>query len=90
MDEIDEESFTKRFQHSSEKELEAILIKFGRASPQGRIAYNILTERRRELWRSARIIAWATVVTAGATVLTAAAALIAIYFQYCQTQTATQ
>jgi hypothetical protein len=42
----------------------------------------ILKERRQELRRSARIIAWATVVTAAATFAAALAAWTAIFFQY--------
>ena len=55
---------------------------------EGFFAAEILTEREREIRRSARIIAWATVWIAVATVAAALAAWIAIYFQYSQTRSA--
>jgi hypothetical protein len=89
---MDEETLKKkealrtRFQYSSEKELEAVIAKFGLGSLEGQTVNNVLTDRRRELRRSARIIAWATVVTAIATVAAALAAWTAIWFQYGQTR----
>lgn len=77
-----EQQLRERFEHASEKELEALLLKGGL---ERFVAQGILTERRRELRRSARIIAWATVVTAIATVVAALAAWTAIFFQFWHT-----
>jgi hypothetical protein len=84
----DEEQYRKQYQYASEEELEGVKKRLGAGSLLGQIANQILRERRRELSRSARIIAWATIVTAAATVAAALAAWTAIYFQYGQTHTA--
>jgi hypothetical protein len=80
-----EESLRKRFRYDPEERLERITSTHGAGSPEGKIAREILIERRRELSRSARIIAWAAVVTAFATFAAALAAWTAIYFQYAHT-----
>jgi hypothetical protein len=77
----DEESLKKRYRYSSEKELEGLMKMPGVGSPAGKVALGILKERGQELRRSARIIAWATVVTAIATIAAALAAWTAIWFQ---------
>jgi hypothetical protein len=75
------EALRERFRYSSQAELEALKA---RGSLEGHVASSILKERQRELSRSARIIAWATVATAIATVAAALAAWTAI-FQYGRT-----
>jgi len=78
-DDINKEALRKQFEDASEAELEAALKKPRAVS---NIAQDVLRERRLELRRSARIIAWATVVTAIATAAAALAAWTAIFFQY--------
>jgi hypothetical protein len=80
------DAFRKEHLHSLDSELQD--LKNQNDYLEGFFAAEILTERGREIRRSARIIAWATVMTAGATVAAALAAWIAIYFQYCQTHNA--
>ena len=87
MDE-EEAKLRKRFEYASETELEAAIRMHGAGSPAGRIAYNIVRERGRELRHFARIIAWATVVTAAATVAAALAAWTAVCFQFGHPQAA--
>ena len=58
----------------------------GVASLEGRVAASILTERRRELGRSARIIAFAAVTAAAASILTALATWALVWFGYLQTR----
>jgi hypothetical protein len=84
----DEEKLKERYQYESEAKLENIISREGKNSLEGRVATSILTERRRELRNSARIIAWATVVTAIATVAAALAAWTAVCFQFGRPQTA--
>jgi len=84
----DETRLRERFERSSEWELERIKTIHGVDSPEGRITDQILVERRQELRRSARIIAWASIATAVATAAAALAAWTAIFFQYGQTHTA--
>ena len=84
----DETQLRERFEQSSNSELERIKTIHGVGSREGRVANQILVERRQELRRSARIIAWATVVTAGASVAAAFAGWTAIFFQHHQIHTA--
>jgi hypothetical protein len=72
----------KQYQHSLDSELQDLK---NQNDLEGLVATEILTERGREIRRSAGIIAWATVVTAIATVAAALAAWMAIYFQYWHT-----
>jgi hypothetical protein len=73
------DAFRKEHLHSLDSELQDLK---NQNDLEGFFANEILTERGREIRRSARIIARATVVTAIATVVAALAAWMAIYFQY--------
>jgi hypothetical protein len=73
------DAFRKEHLHSLDSELQE--RKNRNDDVEGFFANEILTIRR-----SARIIAWATVVTAIATAAAAVAAWMAIYFQYGHTQ----
>jgi len=78
----------RRFQTESDEYLDRVVLTRGLGSDQGRIANSILTQRRIELRRSARIIAWATVVIAVAAVAAAIAAWTAVVFSLHQLHTA--
>jgi hypothetical protein len=73
------DEFRKKYLHSLDSELED--LKNQNDDLEEFFATEILTERGREIRRSARIIAWATVVTAIATVAAALAAWIAVCFR---------
>lgn len=81
MDANEKRELRKRFKHAPEAELQAALTQRREVS---NIAKAILTKRQRESRRSARIITWATVVTAIAT----AAAALATWIIVCRPQTA--
>ena len=72
-------AFRKEHLHSLDSELQDLK---SQNDLDGFLANEILTDRGREIRRSARIIAWATVVAATATVAAALAAWTAIVFQY--------
>ena len=84
---MDEETLKKRerlrqeFEYESEEKLDHIKKLYPGGSLEAKLASEIQREHRRELRQSARIIAWATVWTAGATVVIALAALAGLYLQ---------
>jgi hypothetical protein len=81
MDDERRRELEQRLQYETDDALETFR-RMRAGSAEERIATRILKERRQELRRSARIIAWATVVTAAATFAAALAAWTAIFFQY--------
>jgi hypothetical protein len=80
----EEEKLEKQYQDASDAELEDIKKREGKNSGAGKIVHNILTKRRPESRNSARIITWASIVTAVAT----AAAALATWIIVCRPQTA--